>query len=124
MSQHNPALELFARGSQRVAHVAEEQKLGRRHAIRMRGDMTLANVNFPARTQFAQVIVRPAVTEPELEHRAIEIAHQGRPRAEAGALGLEPADEAVEPAHRGSGGDVGALAQLFYFGEGGAELLV
>jgi len=86
--------------------------------------MTLANVNFPARTQFAQVIVRPAVTEPELEHRAIEIAHQGRPRAEAGALGLEPADEAVEPAHRGSGGDVGALAQLFYFGEGGAELLV
>ena len=47
----------------------------------------------------SQMVVGAAVAEPEFEHGAVEPADQGRGMIEAVALCLDPADEAVEPAH-------------------------
>ena len=78
----------------------------------MSRDPALAHKDVPIGAQFAQMIVSAAVAEPELEHRPVETADQRRRQVEAGALRLEPADEAVEPAHcRGSRGDADLLAQ-------------
>ncbi len=88
-------------------------------------DLPLADVDLPVRKQFAQMIVGPAVAEPEFEHRPVEIRDQRGRQVEAGALRLEPADEAVEPAHAPDQAAMPAcLAQTLDFGERGAQLVV
>ena len=72
-------------------------------------DLPLAYIDLPLRAQFAQVIVGPPVAESELQCRPVEVAHQSRRQVEARALGLEPADEAVEPAHFGEWEEFGRL---------------
>ena len=90
---------------QRLAHIAEQEQLGRRNAIGMGCDGPLADIDLAVWEQLAKVIVGPAVAEPQLEHLTIQIADQIRREIEASALRLEATDEAVEPAHDGSGGN-------------------
>ena len=47
MGERHPAFEPFARRPQGVAHVAEQQQLGRRHAIGMGREVPLAYINRP-----------------------------------------------------------------------------
>ena len=53
------------------------------------------------RQQAPQVIVGAALAEAELEHRAGEAGHQRRRVPEAGPLGRQPVDHAVEGASPG-----------------------
>ena len=64
----------------------------------MRRNPALANVDFPIRKELAQMVVGPAVAEPELEHLPIQVPDQVGSQIEAGALSLQAADKAVEPA--------------------------
>ena len=84
----------------RFTHVAQQQKFFGRNAVGMGGDLTLADKDVPLREKLAQMIVGAAIAEPEFEHRPVDAAHQARRHIEAGALRLQPSDEAVEPAHR------------------------
>jgi hypothetical protein len=51
------------------------------------------------------MIIGPAVTEPEFQHLSFQSLDKTSGEIEAGSLGLQPADKAVEPAHGRSGGD-------------------
>jgi len=68
MSQCYPSPKPLTGSLQRIAHVAEEEEFGWRNAIRMRRNSALANIYFPMRKEVAQMVVGPAVTEPEFEH--------------------------------------------------------
>ena len=57
------------------------------------------------------MVVGPAVAEPEFEHVPVQFPDQTGRQIEAGALCLQPADKAVEPAHGRSGGDAGACSR-------------
>jgi hypothetical protein len=109
---------------QGIAHVAEEEEFGRRQAVRMRRKPALEDVDFSVRKELAQMVVGPAVAEPELEHVAVQILDQAGREIEAGALSLQPADKTVEPAHGRLGVDAGLLAQSVYLVARGAELSV
>src|SRR5205814_4264942 len=65
MSERDPPAEGFAGALQRIAHVAKEEKLGGRYAVRVRGNPPLADIDSSIRKALTQVIVRPAVTQPE-----------------------------------------------------------
>src|SRR5947208_7031704 len=99
MRQRDPAAKPGASRRQGLAHIAEDQPLGRRHAIGMRRHRSLADKDVARRKQLPQMVVSPAVAEPQFEHRAVKAGDQPGGVVEAGALCLEPADKAVEPAH-------------------------
>jgi len=100
MRQRDPATEPGMSRRQGLAHVAEDQPLGRRHAVGMRRHLFLADIDVAPGKQLAQMVVGAAVAEPQFEHRAVEAGDQPGRMVETSALRLEPADEAVEPAHR------------------------
>ena len=64
----------------------------------MRRNPALANVDFPIRKELAQMVVGPAVAEPELKHVPIQVPDEVGSQVEAGALSLQAADKTVEPA--------------------------
>jgi hypothetical protein len=72
MRQSYPAPKQLPGGLQGVAHVAEEEEFGRRHAIGMRRNPALADVDFPVRKQLAQMVVGSTVAESELEHVPVQ----------------------------------------------------
>ena len=55
-----------------------KQKFGRRHAIGMRRNPALADIDFPIRKELAQMVVGPAVAEAKLEHLAVQPARPDR----------------------------------------------
>ena len=59
-----------------VAHVAEEEEFGRRHAIWMRRNPALADVDLSIWKQLAQMVVSPAVAKPELEHLPVQFLYE------------------------------------------------
>jgi hypothetical protein len=71
MSERNSVPEQFAGASQRIAHVAKEEKFGRRYAVGMRSNPTLADINSTIRKELTQVIVRPTVTQPKFEDLSV-----------------------------------------------------
>jgi hypothetical protein len=99
MGQRYPPTEQIAGTSKSIAHVAEEEEFGRGHAIGMRRNPPLTDVNLPIWKELAQMIVGPAVAEPELEHKPIQFLNETCRKIEASALSLQSAYEAVEPAH-------------------------
>src|SRR5580704_10059943 len=99
MGERHTAREPAVRRRQGVAHVAEDQALRRRHASGMGRDQAFADINLATWKQRTQMVVGAAVAEAELEHDPVEPVDQPGGMVEAGTLGLEPADEAVEPAH-------------------------
>ncbi len=99
MGQRYPSTKQTAGSSKSIAHVAEEKKFGRRHAIGMRRHPPLADIDLPIWKELAQMIVGPTVAEPEFEHEPIQFLDETSRQIEAGALGLQSAYEAVEPAH-------------------------
>ena len=66
MGQRYPSTKQIAGSSKSFAHVAQEEEFGRRHAIRMRSDLSLANIDFAVWQELAKVIVSPTDTETEL----------------------------------------------------------
>ena len=98
MGEHDPIREAVAGDPQRLAHIAEQQKLGWRHAIGMGGDPALADIDFAIRKQLAEMIVSSTVAEAELKHLALEVAHQFCRAVQTGPLGFETPDKAIEPA--------------------------
>ena len=100
MRQRDATAESGVSRRQGLAHVAEDQPLGRRHAVGMRRHLFLADIDVALGKQLAQMVVGTAVAEPQFEHRAVEAGDQPGRMIETSALRLEPADEAVEPAHR------------------------
>src|SRR5205807_5083047 len=99
MGERHLAAEPGTQDRQGVAHIAEDQPLRGRHAIGMGRDGAFADIDLAPGEQRAQVVVGAAVAEAEFEHHPVESADQPGGMVEAGALRLEPADEAVEPAH-------------------------
>jgi hypothetical protein len=72
VSKGYPPRKCLAGGVQGVSHVTQDQELSRRHAIWMRRNLALADVDFSIRKQLAQVVVSPAVAEPELQHVPVQ----------------------------------------------------
>jgi len=72
MSERDPVPEQLAGAPQRVAHVAKEEKFGRRYAVGMGGDPALADINFSVREELAQVIIGPAITQPKFEDLSVQ----------------------------------------------------
>ena len=68
------------------------------------------------------MIVGPTIAEPEFEHVPVQFPDKVGRKIKAGALSLQPADEAVEPAHDRSSRHAGLLAQFIDFVERGAQL--
>src|ERR1700722_797882 len=99
MGERDPGREPRARLGQRLAQIAEQQPLGRRDAIGMRGDLALADIDVASGQELAQMIVGAPAAKPQFQHHPIQAADQRGGMIEAGALRLEPADEAVKPAH-------------------------
>lgn len=113
-----------AHGRQRLAHIAEQEKLGRRNTAGMGCNGALADINLAVREELPEMIIGPAVAEAEFEHVTIQTPNQVGGQFEASALRLEPANEAVQPAHRHSRGSAGGFAQSFQFGGSSAQLIV
>src|ERR1700693_689783 len=99
MREHHPARNPRPRLDQGLTHVTEDQPLRRRHAIRMRGDLALADIDVALGKEGTQVVVGAAVTEPELEYDAVQVAGEVGGAIEAGARRLQAQNKAVEPAH-------------------------
>jgi len=57
---------------QGITHVAQDEEFGRRHAIGVGGNAPLADVYFPVWKKPAQMVVGPAVAEPQLEDVPIQ----------------------------------------------------
>ncbi len=72
MSERDPVPEQLAGASQRIAHVAKEEKFGWRYAVGMRGNSALADINSSMRKEFTQMIVRPAITQPKFEDLSVQ----------------------------------------------------
>ena len=100
MRKHHPLGKPGAHGRQCLAHIAEQEKLRRRNTAGMGCDGALADINVALREELSEMIVGPAVAEPEFEHVTIQTPNQVAGQIEASALRLEPANEAVQPAHR------------------------
>ena len=100
MRKHHTLGKPGAHGRQRLAHIAEQEKLRRRNTARMGCNGALADIDFAAREELPEMIVRPAVAEPELQHIPIQTCNQIGGQFKASALRFEPTDEAVQPAHR------------------------
>ncbi len=120
MRKHHAVRKSGSDGWQSLAHIAEQEKCGRRNTIGMRCDGALAHIDFAMREELSKMIIRPAVAEAELQHLTVQAGNQIGGQFEASALCLEPTDEAVQPAHRHSRGNAGSFTQLFQFGESGA----
>ena len=73
MRQSYPAPKPLAGRLQSIAHVAQEEEFGRRHAIGMRRNPALADVDSSIRKELAQMVVRPTVAEPELDHVPVQL---------------------------------------------------
>jgi hypothetical protein len=95
MSQRDAVRKSGADGWQRLAHIAEQEKLRRRNTIGMGCNGALADVDFAMREEAPEVIVRPAVAEAEFQHISIETGNQIGSQFEASALRLEPTNKAV-----------------------------
>ena len=65
-----------------------------------RRELAVEHVDVAAGQALAQMVVGPPVAEAELEDRARRQRARPRRPVETGALGLEAADEGIEPAHR------------------------
>ena len=87
-------------GRQSFAHIAEQEELGRRNTIGMSCNGALADKNVAIREEFSKMVVTSAIAETELKHFTVQTRDQIGGQFEAGALCLEPADEAVQPAQR------------------------
>ena len=88
MSKRHPIPEQLASAVQRIAHVTKQEKFGWRGAVGMRGDPPLADVDFSIREKLAQMIIGPAVAEPELQHPSLQSLDKTSRKIEAGALRL------------------------------------
>jgi len=85
--------QLRDRLGQGVAEIAEEDAVLGRDAIGMRRDLAVEDIDVAAGQPVAQVIVRAAVAEAELQDVSRKIGDQLRRVIEAGALRLQAADE-------------------------------
>jgi hypothetical protein len=65
----------------------------------VRSKRPLADVDSAIRKKLAQMVVGPAVAEPEFEHVPVQFPDEMGRQIEAGALSLESPNKAVEPAH-------------------------
>ena len=97
--EHHTVRESGAGGWQGLAHIAEQEEFGWRNTIGVGCNRALADIDFAMREELPKMIVCPAVAEAELQHLTVQAGNQIGGQFEAGALRLEPADEAVEPAH-------------------------
>jgi len=95
MGERYPIAKLIADIPKRLAHIAEQKKLGRWHAIGMGGDMALANIDLAVREQPTKMIVSSAIAEAELKHRAIQIANEMSRVVQASTLRFKTADKTV-----------------------------
>jgi len=124
MGERYPARKPLAGRLQSIAHVAEKEKFGRRHAIGVGSNPPLADIDPPLRKELAQMVVGSTVPESQLEHLALQFPDKEGRQIEAVALRLEAPDKAVEPAHDRSGGDAGLFAQSIDLGQRRAQLVV
>ena len=88
MGQRYPSTQPVAGSLKSIAHVAKKEEFGRRHAIRMRRNPPLTDIDLPIWKELAQVIVGPPVAEPEFEHVPAQLFDMVGRQIEAGALSL------------------------------------
>ena len=86
-------------GRQGHPNVAENEMLGIRDAVGMRRRLPFEDVNRAPRMQVAQMVVGPSIAKAQLEDRSFNARDPARRGVQAGPLGLQPPDEAVQPAH-------------------------
>jgi hypothetical protein len=68
MGERYPSPKQSTGSLESITHIAKEEQFGRRDAIGVRCNPALAYVDSPIGKELAQMIVRPAVAEPEFEH--------------------------------------------------------
>jgi hypothetical protein len=66
MSERHAAGKSRAGGRQRLEHIAEQEKFGRRYAIRMGRYVPLANIDLAVWKKLAEMIISSAVAEAEI----------------------------------------------------------
>jgi len=76
MGERYPSPKQSTGSWESIAHIAEEEQLGRWNTIGVRCNPTLAYVNSPIRKELAQMIVGPAVAEPEFEYLSVQLLDQ------------------------------------------------
>jgi hypothetical protein len=99
VSERNRASKPRANRDQGLAHVAQDQVLRVRYAVRMGRDLPVEDEDLSAWEGLAQMVVCPSVAEAEFKDRTRQIGHKLNGAIEAIALCLKPANEAVQPAH-------------------------
>jgi hypothetical protein len=62
MGECHAIAELRFRMRQRIAHITEQKKAGRRNAIGMGCNRPIANIDVPIREEFAKVVVGATIT--------------------------------------------------------------
>lgn len=65
----------------------------------MRREATIEDEDLPLGKQTAEVVIGAAIAKPELKHRSGQVSHEPGGLVEAGPLGEEAPDEAVESTH-------------------------
>jgi hypothetical protein len=68
------------------------------NAVGMSAHFPLEDDDFASRKTFPQMVVGPAIAEPEFKHRALLVADRTRRQVQAGALCFEAANETVKTA--------------------------
>jgi len=99
MGQSRAGAKLGHGLGQGVAEIAEKHMVARGDAIGMGGDLAVEDEDRPGATDFAQMVKGAAIAKAEFQYRSGQIAQQCDGCIEAGALGLQTADETVETTH-------------------------
>jgi hypothetical protein len=71
MGEYYPSAQLSASAVQGIAHIPQNEEFDGRYASRMSSHAALANIDFPIRKKPAQMIIGPAVAEPQLQDIAL-----------------------------------------------------
>ena len=83
----------------RVAELAEQHLVSRRHAGGMRLDFPVEYVNFAVRAFFAQMVIGAAIAKAAFQNNAGFAGNLSRRPVQTGALRFEAADETIDAAH-------------------------
>lgn len=88
MKQNRAAAMRGGEGRQRLRHVAEHQRLGRRQRTRIGPGLAIEGVDRTLRQGLAQMVVGPAIAEAEFKHEPVPARDGGSSPVQNPALGL------------------------------------
>lgn len=99
MDESCARLLLLEVGRHTGAEITKAQKLGRRDAVRVGGDLSIEHKNGTTRKPDAQMVKRSAIAKPDFEYRARLPANKRRSLVDTRALRLHAQNEHIEATH-------------------------